>query len=83
MLHLILRPYGRPSLFAQLILLSLALGGVSLAANKQPNILFFLADDHRADAVAAFGHPDAPPDLDGYSVAPICREKVYGIPHGP
>jgi arylsulfatase A-like enzyme len=46
--------------------------------NEQPNIIFLLADDHRGDAVHAFGNPELQtPALDGLAERGVSFRRAY------
>jgi len=69
-----------------LVALTLLLCAVATAQSKRrPNILFLLADDHRPDAVGAFGNPHIDtPNLDALVARGFRFERTYcmGSIHG-
>ena len=68
-----------------LVLALLTCAAVPAQDQKRPNILFLLADDHRPDAVRAFGNPHIQtPHLDSLATRGFRFERTYcmGSTHG-
>lgn len=60
------------------LLVFLAVGGLVLAADSRPNILFLFADDQRADTIAALGNPVIQtPNLDRLAHAGLAFRRAY------
>ncbi|TVY10970.1 sulfatase-like hydrolase/transferase [Paenibacillus cremeus] len=48
------------------------------SANKKPNIVFLIADDHRFDSLGAYGNPDVQtPALDRLAVDGVLFKSIY------